>query len=148
MKLLMSSFQWYPTLIPHQAICWRNCQCSSQDQSQLSAWFGTFWANSGDPTVRLVGPSSSWWGPQKRPAPGWKFFFLPRGQRGRVTVRFGAHMAKKTKFPKTPRFLHFLGYLRQVSRTADILAFGISEFRFPISEHFSNVHEKSMVTGQ
>ena len=34
-----------------------------------------------------------------------RLFFWPKGQRGRVTVRFAAHPAKKKKFPYTSRFL-------------------------------------------
>ena len=34
-----------------------------------------------------------------------ELFFLPKGQKGRVTMRFAAHTVKKKKFPYTPRFL-------------------------------------------
>ena len=44
-----------------------------------------------------------------------EFFFLLKGQRGRVPLRFAAHTAKKKKFPYTPRFLQVLDCLRQVT---------------------------------
>ena len=57
----------------------------------ISACFVLFGANSGNIFVRLVGPSSPWWGPQKRTAPSRNFLFWPKGPRGRVTVRFAGY---------------------------------------------------------